>query len=168
LEPIIHHEEEQWQEHRFPGHLRIRNKYLVSSSGRVISFRQGTDIDGQELKGANNHGYLTINLRGKGKTVFIHRLVATLFLPRPSPDHKYVIHLNHCKQDNAVINLRWVTLKELQAHRRQSPGIVALREHRLRTKGAGAKKMGMKKMERLQFEQRVMVIRRIASVIEQY
>jgi hypothetical protein len=42
-------------------------------------FSPGVDIDGQAFKDAKNHGYLTINLRGKGKTDFIRRMVATLF-----------------------------------------------------------------------------------------
>jgi hypothetical protein len=160
-------EREQWKVYTFPDHLRIRNNYLISSMGRVISFRAGVDIDGQELKGATNHGYLTINLRGKGKTVFIHRLVATLFLTQPSPQHKYVIHLNHCRQDNAITNLRWVTIEGLREHRKQSPGIVALRQRRLLTNGTGPKKTRMKKTDWLKFEQRVMAIRRVAAEIEQ-
>jgi hypothetical protein len=162
---IMDSELEQWQAYTFPEHLRIRNNYMVSSRGRVLSFRKGVDVDGQLLKGANNRGYLTINLRGKERTAFIHRLVATLFLPRPTPQHKYVIHLNHCKKDNDVTNLRWVTAEELRQHRRHCPAILASRQRRVLMRDALRQKTRAKKLEQMKFEERVGKIKRIAAAI---
>jgi len=44
-----------------------------------------------------------------------------MFLKKPSPKHKYVIHVNHQKTDNSSKNLKWVTLEEMISHQQNSP-----------------------------------------------
>lgn len=55
----------------------------------------------------------------------IHRLVATYFLEKPSPEHTLVAHLDHNKLNNRVENLRWMTQEENTAHQRTSPHVKA-------------------------------------------
>jgi len=54
--------------------------------------------------------------------------MARLFLTKPSPSHKYVIHKNHNKLDNAVKNLKWATLDQMIDHQQGSPAKMAYKE----------------------------------------
>ena len=62
-------------------------------------------------------GYLEISLRtkGKGKSYFIHRLVAQAFIPNPY-NKPQVNHLNGKKSDNRIENLECATRKENMQH----------------------------------------------------
>lgn len=114
---------ETWKNLVFPGHKVLRNRYAVSSLGRVASYRDSVYEDGMILGGSLTTGYRTLNLHrpdNKG-TLYIHREIAKLFLKKASPKHKYVIHLNHNKLDNAAKNLKWASLQEVIAHQQHSP-----------------------------------------------
>ena len=92
--------------------------YQVSSEGRVRSLNRvedrGRHIKGKILKPCINHyGYCIVGLfkNGTQKKNMVHRLVAEAFIP--NPDNKpYCDHINTCKIDNRVENIRWVTHKE--------------------------------------------------------
>lgn len=43
---------------------------------------------------------------------YVHRLVAEAFLEKPTPFHKYVLHLNGDTLDNRLENLKWATKEE--------------------------------------------------------
>ena len=58
----------------------------------------------------------------------MHREMAKLFLKKPSPQHKYVIHVNHNKLDNNIKNLRWATLEQMIDHQQKSPAKVAYKK----------------------------------------
>lgn len=78
----------------------------VSSLGRIRT-RFGQIVGGTEL-----HGYY------KYQGQFIHRLVATAFLPVPDPNDKKVIvnHKDGNGLNNSAINLEWVTNQENIQH----------------------------------------------------
>lgn len=121
---------EVWKPLRFTGYRDLRNFYAVSSKGRIASFKEEIYDDGKLLNGSLTTGYRTLNLhlpalRG---TLYIHREIAKLFLAKPSPKHKFVIHKNHNKLDNAVKNLEWATLEKMILHQQDSPAKLAYKK----------------------------------------
>lgn len=101
-------------------------RYQISNYGRIKSYKTDQK-EGTVLKGSNIGGYKSVTLRNKmNKRVakYIHRVVAQTFLEVPSPDHRYVIHLDFNKTNNHVSNLRWATKKEKEMHQNINPNFV--------------------------------------------
>ncbi len=99
--------------------------YEVSNFGRLKSF-QGSE-KGEIIKGSVIQGYKSLNIRlpkGKSFNRYIHKLVASHFVPKASTDHKYVIHLDFDKQSNHYENLKWVTKDEMVAHNKNNPAVI--------------------------------------------
>lgn len=121
---------EIWRPLIFNGSKDLRNRYALSSYGRIASYKEEVLEDGKLLTGSLTTGYRTLNLHRPGHkgTLYIHRELAKLFLKRPSQRHKYVIHLNHNKLDNNIRNLRWATLDEMIRHQQRSPAKIAYKE----------------------------------------
>lgn len=65
----------------------------------------------------NGFGYKMVQLRlnGKMKNMYIHRLVATMFLPNPEKK-PCVGHKDHDRSNNTVDNLYWCTHAENTQH----------------------------------------------------
>lgn len=121
---------EKWNPLQFIGHKVLRKKYAVSSLGRAASYTEDVIKDGKLLNGSLTSGYRTLNLhleKGNG-TIYLHREIAKLFCKKPSPKHKYVIHINHKKEDNHYKNLRWATLEEVGSHQQSSPQKIAYKK----------------------------------------
>lgn len=72
----------------------------------------------------------------------VHRMVAELFLEKPSPKHTIVGHLDHDKLNNRVSNLKWMTQSENATHQGQSPKVLA--EKKLRKAGLSKRLKGQK------------------------
>ncbi len=129
---------EIWKPLHFSGWRHLRNRYAVSGFGRIASFKQDILKDGKLLSGSLTTGYRTLNLHRPGNkgTLYIHREMAKIFLKKPTPQHKYVIHRNHRKLDNQVKNLQWATLDQMIGHQQDSPAKVAYKEKQAnRTEG---------------------------------
>lgn len=121
---------ETWKQLQFPGHKQLRKKYAVSTAGRAASYTNEVIADGKILKGSLTSGYRTLNLHlenGNG-TIYLHREIARLFCKKTAPKYKYVIHLNHKKEDNAFTNLKWATLQEVGSHQQLSPLKIAYKK----------------------------------------
>lgn len=94
---------ELWKE--IPG---SEGRYMVSDEGHVKSFAGGFE---RIMKPhPNSNGYLRVCLRFNGSTewMFVHRLVAELFIPNP---HGFPI-INHKDENplnNNADNLEWCT-----------------------------------------------------------
>lgn len=121
---------EVWKPLTFSGSKELRNRYAVSSLGRIASYKEDVLKDGKLLNGSLTTGYRTLNLHRPGHkgTLYIHREIAKLFLKRPSSKNKYVIHKNHNKLDNSVKNLEWATLERMIQHQQKSPAKVAYKK----------------------------------------
>ena len=121
---------ETWKPLTFSGWRQLRNRYAVSTCGRIASYKKDVLDDGKLLSGSLTTGYRTLNLHrpdDKG-TLYIHREMAKLFLKKPSGQFKYVIHRNHNKLDNNIKNLRWANLDMMIKHQQESPAKVAYKE----------------------------------------
>lgn len=85
--------------------------YFISKDGEVFSKKSGTM---KKLKTRiNDKGYEDIKI--KGKTYKIHRLVAEAYIPNPL-NKPQVNHKNGVKSKNYVTNLEWVDNSENQKH----------------------------------------------------
>ena len=75
---------EAWKPLQFPGWKQLRKKYALSSLGRVASYSDDVLTDGKLLNGSLTTGYKTLNLHrpGNNGTLYIHREIARLFLPK--------------------------------------------------------------------------------------
>src|SRR4029079_3178457 len=115
---------------QFSGHKQLRKKYAVSSAGRAASYAKDVSEDGKILNGSLTSGYRTLNLHledGNG-TIYLHREIARLFCKKTSPKNKYVMHVNHKKEDNRHTNLKWATLHEMSDHQQKSPQKIAYKK----------------------------------------
>ena len=86
--------------------------YQVSDLGRVRSKKYG---DWRVLRPSKSHkGYLKVDLSKKGrrtrKVFFVHRLVASAFIPNDNIFNDQVNHINEVKTDNRAVNLEWCTV----------------------------------------------------------
>lgn len=90
-------------------------KYLVSNYGRVVRAENGGCVD--VSLNVNSCGYLQLHLKGeKGrKTVTIHRLVATHFIPNPY-NLPQINHKDGNKMNNKADNLEWCTASHNTQH----------------------------------------------------
>lgn len=158
---------ETWKKLSFSGSKELRNQYAVSSNGRIASYREDVLEDGKLLNGSLTTGYKTLNLHRPGHkgTLYIHREMAKLFIKKPSPKHKYVIHKNHNKLDNSLKNLMWCKLEDMIAHQQNSPAKIAYKEKQAnRETGLKLSAAQVKKIkELLNSEKRKMTIRQIAE-----
>lgn len=95
--------------------------YQVSNFGRIKNVqRMVNDWKGKRtikekiisLEQKKN-GYLRVNLwkENKYKRFYVHRLVAQAFLTNIN-DYPCVDHINGCRNDNTLSNLRWVSYKQ--------------------------------------------------------
>lgn len=158
---------EVWKPLNFSGWRNLRNRYAVSSFGRIASYKQNVLEDGKLLSGSLTTGYRTLNLHRPGNkgTLYIHRELAKLFLPKSSPQHKYVIHRNHNKLDNQIKNLRWATLEQMITHQQGSPAKIAYKEKQAnKTEGLKLTAADVKKIKKiLNSKNRSITIRQLAK-----
>ena len=121
---------EIWKQMQFAGYKNLKKKYTVSNLGRAASYVLGLEKDGNLLNGSLTSGYRTLNLHvedGNG-TIYFHREIAKLFCKKKSPKTKFVIHINHKKEDNSAKNLQWVSQEELNVHQQKSPSKIAYKK----------------------------------------
>jgi hypothetical protein len=83
--------------------------YAVTNEGRVWSYKKKVFLKPRK----HTHGYARVMLfnNKNQKDFYIHRLVATAFLPNPN-NKPEIDHINSNRADNRLSNLRWVTKEE--------------------------------------------------------
>ena len=115
---------EVWKE--FDLEIKRKYRYAISNFGRVMSFTEEFS-DGKILKGGLVDGYKMINFKYKEdnkykhKTIFLHRIIAELFVPKESEEQIQILHLDHNKQNNTLSNLKWATRAEMALHHKTNP-----------------------------------------------
>lgn len=91
--------------------IKKYNSYEVSSEGKIYRNKK-------EIKTPlNSKGYKRIYMseNGKVKSIFVHRLVASLFIPNPD-NLPQVNHIDGNKLNNNVENLEWCNNSQNQLH----------------------------------------------------
>ncbi len=107
--------------------------YAVSNFGRVVSYAS-TIEEAKEIKCGLNKGYKVLRRsyvkdgRSYREALYVHKLVAELFLPKQSDDKSYVLHQNFVKNDNRLINLKWANKHELEEHQNHNPKVISDRK----------------------------------------
>ena len=87
----------------------VDDDYEISNAFPYPIRRKGSDKVISES--INNKGYLGCALNRKRYNK--HRIIAEQFIPNDEPNNKpFIDHINHCKTDNRIENLRWVSQSE--------------------------------------------------------
>jgi hypothetical protein len=107
---------------------------LITVNGLVVTRSNKPLIGDSHTYGGNDKaGYKRVKI--DGAYTMVHRLVATYFIP--NPDNLPVVdHINENKEDNRVINLRWVTLQDNTSfiNKRENKDLDLIREERSKVK----------------------------------
>ena len=93
---------EVWKPLQFPGWKQLRNKYALSSSGRIASYKDDVLQDGKLLQGSITTGYKTLNLTGRKTTAHctsIGRLPGSLTRSR----------VTNTSMLSMLITTKWIT-----------------------------------------------------------
>jgi len=96
------------------------NRYYVSNYGRVKSYALKKK-DGQILKCFVINGYKQVQISSKkiNRKFYVHKLVAQIWITRPSDKHIFVTHLDGILKNNQVSNLEWHTKETLVKKHRE-------------------------------------------------
>ncbi|HML56743.1 MAG TPA: HNH endonuclease [Ferruginibacter sp.] len=113
--------------------LLAKKKQLVKENASEEEINTLTQLY-EEKKAALSKAFVKdLSRRTMHYHALVHRLVATYFLPKPSPDANIIAHLDYNKLNNRVDNLRWMTTEEIHKHRVNSPSVQAeINKRRLR------------------------------------
>lgn len=121
-ERILNTPEEVDLWHPVPNHegrLEVTRSGAVRGCDRTVRSRYGSTrrIKARILKPNNIRGYFCVQVlaAGKPRNVFIHRMIAELFVPNPH-GKPYVNHIDGNKANNKIENLEWVTHAENMRH----------------------------------------------------
>jgi hypothetical protein len=110
-------EKEEWKEHDDPD---LRSTFLISNLGRVKSISTNRKTP-RLLKGYKNMGYHAIPTRkkdGKNTLVYVHKLVAKLFVPNPEGYAK-IVFKDYDRGNCKASNLKWVSEKDYLKYRKK-------------------------------------------------
>ena len=86
--------------------------YYVTTDGHVFSTKYNKP---KQIKPNNVGKYQTVRLSDghKTKTIYLHRLVALAFLPKPIKSN-HVKHIDGNKENNSMTNLKWYEKRKVK------------------------------------------------------
>ncbi len=95
-------------------------RYQVSNYGRIKSFAYNKK-DGQILNCFVINGFkqVQINTKKSKRKFYVHKLVAQIWISKPSNKHNFVTHLDGNLKNNHISNLEWHTRKTLTEKHRE-------------------------------------------------
>ena len=105
----MNNQEERWHHCEVP-----YTRYMVSNLGRVKNAHTGLIM--KPILHPDDYLQVQLWYKGEGKIKYVHRLVATAFVPGWREGLE-VNHKNGVKNDNRAENLEWVTQSENMRHR---------------------------------------------------
>ena len=94
-------------------------RYSISDTGSVRNDETGKVL--RPAKDSNGYSFVILHLNNKKIHGYLHRLVATAFIPNPL-NLPEVNHKDLNKSNNDVSNLEWVTRRENIIHRYKTLG----------------------------------------------
>jgi len=121
---------EEWRDvFGYKEYYKVSNLGRVKKIGKTVFRNNGTRrkiLDVILKNTLKRTGYTQVRLivdDNLFKSVLVHRLVATAFIPNPE-NKPQVNHINGVKNDNRVENLEWVTASENGLHKYRVLGLV--------------------------------------------
>jgi hypothetical protein len=110
----------QWQNIPHFSDYEVSDDGLIRSIERIKVFKNGRKMrfesKNKQLRRHPSNGFLMtdlINDKGIRKTVYPHKIVATVFLKNDKPrKKKVVIHIDNDLENNHVSNLKWCSFSE--------------------------------------------------------
>ena len=107
--PIVTNEEDYTGLYEVSNLGRVRSLDREVWNGKVWYTKEGRIL--KIFKDGNGYFNVALHKDNKRKYYGVHRLVAMAFIPNPE-DKSQIDHINTIKDDNRVVNLRWVTPSE--------------------------------------------------------
>lgn len=121
---------EKWKELIHEDYDSKREEVFISNYGRVKK-RKVNQKEFQLAKQTIVNNFFTFRFPSKTKlnrynkkttrSLYMHKIVAELFLEKEEEAKKFVIHKNHDLQNNHIDNLEFVNQKELTKHQQENP-----------------------------------------------
>lgn len=87
----------------------FNGRYSVSNKGSVRNDERGSLV--KPMLSTSGYNYVHLVVKRKKHTCYIHRLVGKAFLNNPL-NLPQIDHINGCRTDNNVSNLRWVSVSD--------------------------------------------------------
>lgn len=99
----------------------LNGLFQVFKNGRIFRIYDRGKIECPQFKTSRNGKYLAVSrmVDGKQKHFYVHRLIATAFIPNPL-DKPQINHKDGNPSNNAIENLEWVTASENVQHAHDS------------------------------------------------
>ena len=137
---------EIWKEY---SRKELRSKFKISSFGRVISYPANNPGNPILLSGYKNAGYHAIptkKIDGKNTLIYIHKIVAELFVPNPN-NYKKLVFRDRNRSNCQASNLQWMSKEEFADVMRERKNIYYYKpDHKPNPKLTPTKVAMLKKM----------------------